>query len=164
MNKGLTLIETVIALSIFMIITLSVSHMISFTSSQLERIHTQSEMLESARIAIDVLSLYTKSADSVEIKADAQNNLHSIKLMYGSELHQFSYNSALSSNDPKYHRLDFGGNELASNIASIKLYLNGTILTVFVATDNKLNEKVEIEPITLTVKIKMNNKVIYKSI
>lgn len=162
-NNGFTLLETIIALSLFMLITLSIANLLDFSSRRMERISIQSELLENARISLDMMSVYIRSADSTVIAIDTRTNsvtrisITNIISKTQTETREFQYYPRLTGINQYYHWLWFGGNELATNIADIRARLDGDILSLTVTTDEIITQKTTVPAVSLTTKIKVYN-------
>ena len=161
--KGFTLIETAIALMVFMLVALAVINLSVFASTALERISVRGELLENARIAVDVMSVHIKEATRIVIDTDRRGLDRMTLTMPAGGTREFRYYSRMSQGEPRYQRLDFGGNELASHIASVGTSLKGDILTLTVITADSIDgSDITVDPISLTVKIKIYNPITFR--
>jgi len=169
-EKGFTLLETLIALSLMMLVTLSATNILNFASMSNSRAIVNHELFENARITIDFMTEHIRRAEEINLNTDEKNTMKSMELTYRSvssngsvswETNRFSYDKNLSAGAPRYNRVEFGGNELSSYIADIKITVENEILQIVLITDSNLNMQDDIEvikPITLKTKIDVRYK------
>ena len=139
-NKGYSLLETLLAVTVTMILLTAAMRILIYASKAASRAIVRSELMENARIASVMLSANIQRANEIHINADENNTLISMKLTQPGRpaAYVFSYNPAEPSG---YHRLIFSGeggkNELASNLADIRIIDNGAdSIIIEILTDN----------------------------
>jgi Tfp pilus assembly major pilin PilA len=163
--NGFTLIEAVVSLAAFLIVTLAAINLNAYAATTVERIQVRAELLENARIAIDMMSTHLKAAERVSI-VDGRRGIFEmvtrIRAAGGAiDERVFTYNfTAPSTNEAHYQRINFGRNysELASYIAWVAVRLDGDIVTLTVeTTDSIRGSSITVEPVRLTTKIKIYN-------
>ncbi len=163
-KAGFTLLETVVALCIFCLISISATAALSYASSASARLAVKGELFENARIAVDFLTVHIQAADTVTLQTSPSGTLQKLTVwedddMGAAEQHVFQYHFD-AAETVKYHRLEFGGNEVASYIADIYAAADNGVLTLRVTSDDRLNREggPVAEPVVLTAKIPVYNK------
>ena len=131
--KGFTLLEAVIALSIWMILSVSVIFIWQFTSDRTDALIARQGVFENARGAMDVLIMNLQMAQSIRLEVGPDGYvLRRLVLRQRDPQGQwprdrdgyiFTYNHNLTSGSVRRNRLEFGANEFASGIATIRMEL-----------------------------------------
>jgi hypothetical protein len=121
------------------------------------------ELLENARIAVDMMSVYIKAASRIDIITDSRGldtmTVH-VTVNGAPATREFRYYSRMSPGEARFRRLDFGGNELASHIDRVGISRKDDVLTLTVVTADSIDGSgITAEPVSLTVKIKVYNSV-----
>jgi len=162
-SNGFTLMEAVISLAAFMIVTLAAINLNAYATVTVERIQVRAELLENARIAMDMMTTYLKAAEGGTIVSGRlgvfRMTLSGVRGAVNNP--EFIHNSTANpSQTGEYRRLNFGGNELASYIVRVTANLDeDNILTLTVITaDGIRGSGITVEPVRLTSKIKLYNR------
>lgn len=142
MNRrdGFTLIELLVVISVFTILLYGVSRLLIHTTEQSARITAQQESLESARIAVDALTVNLQMADEITLHTYADGALRRIYLFQIDSAglrHRFVFTNNRTAN-----RLLFSGNELASNINDVRLSVDGGLMHIAVTAGEALGESI----------------------
>ena len=174
---GFTLLETLLALAVTMFVLSAAMRLLSFTSASAARAVVRGELTDCARTAADVLTVNMERADEINITTVGNNTLKQMDLLEKQEdltkpgaLYSFAYDIAAAPKDASYHRLKFGGVELASNLADIRVWPDGsdtliieiqtdTTLTVNADTANK-RAKVSVDPVIIQVPVNITGKAV----
>jgi hypothetical protein len=160
-NKGFTILETTISLSIFLVVTIVSINILVYSSKSMQLINTKKELLENSRIGLEIMVKRIKMAESITLtKYKNSNSLSQLKITYKDNNGKyvdsvFSYVKGFNSTGNKYNRLEFGNNEIAIHIADIVVEKNGDLLSITIETDNTIRQKSakEVEPVILLKKI-----------
>jgi len=139
-NKGYTLIEAVIALALWMIISLGIFVVWQHITQQTTTIITHQNTFENARGAMDAIITNVQMSRNINLEVcnnyilwqmslpgyDAQGRLRAF---------DFDFNVNAPEGHTMHHRLNFGENELASNIALVQIRpVNYTHLQITIET------------------------------
>ena len=175
-RRGFTLLELVIAIAIWMMLTASVIQLFGHTTRETARIIARQDAFENARVAVDSLVVNIQLADDIELHIDAGNYmLHTLYLWQDNnfittptERHRFVFmfdQYALPDEDgtSMYQRLVFTGtpintgNALANGLTSVHVEYSEEYdwITITVTAGNDLDY-----PITLTGKVDVRHKVV----
>ena len=145
LNGGFTLLELTAAIAIWMILLAGASQLLLSTAATTARLVDRQEALESARVAVDALTVNLQMADQIILRTNSYGMLRDMSLRQidpnGSRhWYDFRYGAI-------YNRLEFGNNELASNLSEVRITLSDDRQLIFitVTTSERLGE-----PITLT--------------
>ena len=140
MNKAYTLLEVVIALALWLI--LSTGIFLVWQHSALSGAHLleQQNAFENARLSMDALIINFQLARKITLQTDSNNVLQLLTLNQRNPLgifedYVFRFNVNASPASAQYQRLEFGNNEFAANIAEIKIiYIDGNHMDITVTT------------------------------
>ena len=145
-STGFTLIEALIALAIWMILSISVIFIWQYSAQRTEALIERQSAFENARGAMDVLLMNLQLAHTIRLNVvrwrDEYNIWH-YNILYTLDMDQinpegneqrylFRFRVHLRSTETTFRRLEFGGfqrgtnipyvNEFASNIALIQIW------------------------------------------
>jgi len=128
-SSGFTLVETIVAVAIWMILLAGASQLFWYTSQVSTGILARQEALEGTRVAVDALMVNLQMAEEIVLNTDSDGMLRNLSLLQVApsglpERFEFSYNRDALYGTPQYKRLNFGGNELASNLSEVRLTLS----------------------------------------
>ena len=119
-NKGFTLLELVIALGVWMLLSVGVFMLWQHATGVSGRALQQQNVLENGRVAMDAMVRNIEIAHTVRIIADENDLL--TRLEFPAYLTQVGIPSFTFTFNAQSRRLNFGGNnELASGIESIHM-------------------------------------------
>ena len=156
-NKGASLLEVTIALAIWFILSASILFVwVNTTQGSIRLIDHQSSF-ENARASMDALIINIQFAREIELVTDNNNIMSRITLRQinpQGRLHDyvFTFNYNASPTSVQFQRLNFGGNEFASGIHSIKIINeNNTHMKITITTGCK-------EPIILEGRVDIRFK------
>ena len=173
-ESGFTLLETLLALTVTMFVLAAAMRLLSFASASAARAVVRGELTDSARAAADVMTVNIERATDIKIVTVGNNTLKSMSLTQANKIFVFTYDITASPSDPGYHRLIFSGeggtNELASNIAEIRVFKDGPdALVIQIKTDDKVTvnadsaskrAKVSVDPINIQIPINITGKAV----
>ena len=141
--NGFTLLETAIALAVFLLLSVSASAALVYVSRSSERLMVTQNVFENARASLDALTVNIQMAEKILLETDADDVLKKLTLTErdpdGKLADYFFYfKRGAGPEEAKYHRLEFGLNaEFASHIASVKItYENERRMDITVVTDD----------------------------
>lgn len=162
-NKGFTVLECVIAISLFLFVVIICSNILIYISRITSRVIIQNEYLENARFAIEFMSNRIQIAEEITLQTiDDSNTLRFLTVRYHSddilESNIFEYIKGTNFSDTKYNRLDFGGNEVAVYISDFKVTKNEDILNLTLIMDNIDDNINEIFKMPIVINKKINIK------
>jgi len=125
-SAGFTLLEAVIALAIWMILSVSILFIWNHTSNRTASILARQNAFENARGAMDVLITNLQMAKSITLDVCQNYVLRELTLPgfnpSGVPLpYVFNFDINLPDTAVRFRRLEFGRNELASNIALVRI-------------------------------------------
>ena len=141
MRKGLTLIELIVALAVFMVLSMSVMVVWHQSSQSVFYIFNRQNAFEQARGALDSMIMNVQMAHTVALTTDQHGNLELLVLtqlrdeatptqprVFWNYVYYFDVN-ALPDQVGSYQRLRFSGptNELARGIKSVVIELDREI-------------------------------------
>ncbi len=149
-GKGFTLLEAVISLALFAVISVSVLPVWQYASRQSLALLTSADAFENARAAMDAFLVNIQLAEEITLKTDVNGRLSLLTLREldpDGYLHDyvFSYNAGA-------RRLDFGSNEFASQLSEVRLTKDGDLLNITVSTGGEA-------PVTLNCAADIRHKV-----
>jgi len=139
-NKGFTLIEAVIAMAIWMILSLGVFIAWQHTTQQATTIITQQNAFENARGAMDAIITNVQMSRVINLIVCNNYVLWQMGLPgYDAQGRhrpfEFHFNVNAPEGHTMHHRLNFGQNELASHIALVQIKpVNDTHLQITIKT------------------------------
>ncbi len=148
--KGFTLIEAVIALAIFSVISVGAFQVWRYASGDSLSTLARAEAFENARAAMDALLINLQLADEITLKTNANGNLTKLTLR---ELdpegryhdYVFDYYPSAPKGASKYRKLDFGYNEFASGISEVSLTENEGLLLITVSAGAEAAKPITLE-------------------
>jgi len=125
-TTGFTLIEAVIALAIWMILSVSVLFIWHHASTRTTAILARQNAFENARGAMDVLITNLQMAQSITLYVGPNYVLREMRLPGfnpdgNPNTYVFNFDVNLPPTAVRFQRLEFGSNELASNIAMVRI-------------------------------------------
>jgi len=126
-KAGFTLIEAVIALAIWMILSVSVIFVWQHVSDRSGALMERQSAFENARVAMDALLVNIQMAQSIRLTVVGENYVLRRMIVPGIDAEgefndfTFDFDCRLTSTATRFRRLEFGGNELASNIAEVRV-------------------------------------------
>ena len=134
-NAGFTLLEAIIAIALFMVLTISMLSILHYTGSNTERLIATQNAFENARGSLDAIIMNVQMAHAIQLTTDTGNNLEILRMWQDGQDSQDpidGYVFGFDVNAPataigSYQRLRFGRgrddlpgyNEFAGGIASI---------------------------------------------
>jgi type II secretory pathway pseudopilin PulG len=175
-NKGFTLIETIVSLSLFFIVIATVSNILIHSFNTFYKVSVKQELLANATIAMEFISTRIITADEILLITHPNSNtvkeLHLERREVGRNgtivlnTDIFTYSKGLDASHIRFNRIDFGAtgtadtrgrNELASHIADFTITIVDNILEITIISDDRINQAGErvVEPIVLYRKIKI---------
>lgn len=138
--SGFTLFEAVIALALWLILSLGIflvwQHSALMGAELLER----QSAFENARISMDALIMNFKLSRRITLYTDGNDVLQLLVLNQLNpqgrfKNYTFRFNANASLGTARHHRLDFGNNEFASNIAKIQIqYIKESRMQITITT------------------------------
>jgi len=173
---GYTLLETLLAVTVTILVLSAALRLLSFTSAAAARAVVRGELTESARTSADVMRTNIQRASELKLTADANNTLKRLELTEPGQASSyiFTYDPAAPPAASGYHRLIFSGdggyNELASNIACIRILSdNPDTLIIEILTDNTVttsadsaNKRADItvDPVLIRIPVNVAGKTV----
>ncbi|MDR2649282.1 MAG: hypothetical protein LBB94_06135 [Clostridiales bacterium] len=143
-SEGYTLLESLLAVTVAAFVLTAALRLLSCVSISTSRAAVRAELTECARLAADVMSanIQRASAIKIELYENKKNTLKRLELIEP-EQGVFSYNPYAPVSVSNYHRLIFSGdkgsNELASNLADIRIISSGEdTLFIEILTDGAI--------------------------
>ena len=171
-NRGNTLMETLIAVTVTMIVLTAAMRLLTFTSESVSRAVVRGELTECARTAADVMSVNIQRVSEFKLILNGNNTLKRLELIEPGMV--FAYEPDAKDGSTMYHRLLFTGlnenvsNELASNLADIRILLDKPdILYIEILTDNTITTNADsankranttVEPVFIRVPVNIAGK------
>ena len=125
-SAGFTLMEAVIALGIWMIISVSVILIWQYTADRTNALLARQSAFENARGAMDILLVNIEMAKSIQLTVGRDYVLRNLTLpSYDAggapNDFEFDFDITLPPTAPRFRWLRFGNTELASNIAMVRV-------------------------------------------
>jgi len=173
-EEGITLLETLLAVTVTMLVLTASLRLLAYASAGAARAVVRGELTECARIAADVMSTNIQRADECKITVDGNNSLNRMELTEPNraEPYVFKYSPDAQASANSYHRLEFSGdggsNELASNLADIRVLFDGShTLTIEIVTDGAVTTNSEwagirgnigVDPVALRIAVNVAGK------
>ncbi|MCL2405688.1 MAG: hypothetical protein FWC92_09105 [Defluviitaleaceae bacterium] len=139
-TSGFTLMEAIIALAVWMILAVSVLYMWNHMSNRSAALLARQSALENARGAMDVLITNIQMAKSISLNVGPDYVLrHMLLPSYNPDgnphVYRFDFNVNLLPTSVRFRRLEFGQNELVSNIALVRIQpINGQYMHITIKT------------------------------
>ena len=128
-TAGFTLMEAVIALAVWMVLSVSVFFVWQNVSRHTSAVLERQSALENARVAMDALIINIQMARSIELDVGRNFDLREMRLgSYNADgnVHTFyfHFDCRLSPGDDRFQSMHFGtlGNEIASNLRSVEIW------------------------------------------
>ena len=185
-DEGYSLIDTLLAITVTMIVLATALRLLTFASGAASRAVVRNELMECARTAATVMSRNIQRSSEFKLTLVGNNTLRRLELIQPEVkpgkpgTYIFEYNPTVSKLDANYHRLIFtgdrgiegnsGSNELASNLADVRILINGqdtmfieikTDNTITVNSDKKVagkNEIITVEPVFIRIPVSIIGK------
>jgi len=142
-SKGFTLLEAVIALAIWSILSLSVIFVWQYTAERSSALIARQHAFENARGSMDVIIMNLQMARTIELTVGPNYTLQRLRVN-GRRLvnnvpqwhnFEFTFNSSARPTDAIYRVLRFGGlNEFTAGIADIRVRPYGGTMHITVVT------------------------------
>jgi len=125
-KSGFTLLEAVIALAVWMVLSVSVLFAWNHISNRTVAVLDRQDAFENARGAMDVLITNLQMAKSITLTVGPDYDLRQLSLPSFNpdnipHTYVFDFDINLAPTETRFRRLEFGQNELASNIAMIRI-------------------------------------------
>ena len=144
-RTGFTLLEAVLAVALWMILTTGILFLWNTTTRTTIGIVSGQDAFENARASLDALLINLQLAETINLEVDNEHVLRRLTLTQQGPDGQphnyiFYFNRHARPGDAKYHRLEFGlNNEFASQIASVKIQRpHRNRMSVSITTDGEL--------------------------
>ena len=162
-KAGFTLMEAVIALAVWMILSVSVIYMWHHVSNRTNAVLERQNALENARVAMDALTVNIQMAKSVRLEVGPRNDLRNLYLMSlnpAQNLHEyrFIFDYRLTASHDRFQRLQIGSysNHIAYYIYIVQIELadNNRQLDVMITTACE-------HPVILKGSVDIRNKYLY---
>ena len=155
--KGFTLLEVVVSSAIFLMVILAAANLLHFASRFLSRIAVRQELQENSRVAMDFIVTHIRRANKITLITDEESTLKALTTTEiprndAQHSYTFNYNKGLTQENAKYHRLELGGNELASYIRDVKMEFDQEtqLLKIRIVTDDGTGDGTIVEPVVLS--------------
>jgi len=160
-TKGFSLLEAVIALAIWMVLSLSVFLAWQHVSERSNALLARQNAFENARVSLDSLIVNIEIANSITLEIGRNYTLRQLTLWQrdlngNARNYNFHFDASLRQSAPSFQHLRFGNQELASGIAQITIVpINDRRLHITITTGCEypviLENSVDIRYKTLTV-------------
>jgi type II secretory pathway pseudopilin PulG len=144
-NKGYTLLEVTVALGVWLLLSLSVLFVWRYAANASGSLIARQNAFENARGAMDAMLMNIQLSDVIYLDAfsyDGHENVLRQLVMPGLDPqgvmrnYTFSFDITLPADAVRFNRLEFGGNEMASRIALVRIvYIDGHRMDITVVTD-----------------------------
>lgn len=173
-KRGFTILETLISLAVFALISLSAVNILSFAYTSNGRAVVNNELFEQGKATIDFITAHVNRSCEINLTTDELGTLKEMKLAhmesqgvsesYTKVWQSILYNKNLRPEDTTYHKVRFGqvtrSNELSSYIADIKVKIEGKVMEIEIVTDDKVryNDTHIVAPVHLKAKISLEHK------
>ena len=156
-KAGFTLIELVMAIAVWMIFMAGATHFIWYTARTSAEIKARQNLLENARVSVDMLTVNLQMTDDIVLTTDHDGMLRFLRVFQidprgNDHRYTFRYNRDLPASATRFRRLEMGNrgtyNELASYISEVRLIPseNRQLIQIIVtATDENLEESITLE-------------------
>lgn len=163
-NSGLTLIELIAAIAIWLVLFLSVSQLITHTARVSSYIIVNQNILENVRITLDALAVNIQMSDEIVLQTSTNGMLQLVTLyQIDPEQRRHPYQFRFDANLPYYHsrhgRLEIGSrntfNEFSSNLSEVRLEFCAYSQAIHITVSS-----VEYPPLTLTSTVDVRYKTI----
>jgi type II secretory pathway component PulJ len=173
-NSGYSLLEVLIALTIAMITLMGALQILSFASNVSTRAIVRGELTASARTAATVMKTKIHQASAINIVVDGNNTLRTLSVLQVGErdMDTFTFNSNAPISDRSHNRLMYQRNEVASNLADIRIIQDGSdTIIIEILTDNTItanhdvhvtqrNSNITVEPVFIRFPVNVSGKII----
>lgn len=126
MNKGFTLIEALISLSLFMLLSMGLLFLWQHSANTAERAIQKQNALDNLFVAMDAFTTNIQFSHTLELTTDSRDILRQLDMRgYNSQgqAHTFifTFNQNARPQDAIYKSLFFGGQQFAYGIESIRI-------------------------------------------
>ena len=175
-DGGYSLLEALIALTVAMITLMGALQILSFASNVSSQAIVRGELTASARTAATVMNTKIQRAEAINIVVDGNNTLSRLELRPGTRAGQpdvFVYDPHLPSSAPGYNRLVWNDNEVASNLADIRIFQDGSnTIVIEILTDSTItvnianrdvmqrNPNITVKPVIIRFPVNISGKTI----
>ena len=177
-SNGYSLLEALIALSIAMITLMGALQILSFASNVSSQAIVRGELTASARTAATVMNTKIQRASAINIVVDGNNTLRRLEIRQpnarpGEPPDVFIYNPNLPTSSLDYNRLIYNRNEVASNLADIRIIQDGSdTIMIEILTDNTItvntanldvtqrNPNITVKPVFIRFPVNISGKII----
>jgi len=135
-SKGFSLLEAVIAIAVWMVLSVSVLFVWHHISERSTELLARQSAFENARVALDALLINTEMAHIIRLTSRRDGTLQRLVLYQRNPdgiINDFIFTFNVNA-QPGNQRLNFGGQELAGDIARIYVMPIGTRLHITVIT------------------------------
>lgn len=143
-QAGFTLLETIVALALWMILVAGATQYLSYVGRTSWHLVMRQDAFENARATLDALTANLQMADTIKLKTDSTGMLKELILTErdpdgNSAEYNFYYKADALPSEAKYRRLEFGLNdEFASRLCEVRLIYHPTgQMEIIVATDEE---------------------------
>jgi type II secretory pathway pseudopilin PulG len=149
-TKGYTLLEAVIALSVWLVLAAGAASVLLYASRNSERLISQSDAFENARVSLDALIVSIQMAGSMRIEVGEGHVLKKMAPVKpdGSSVspdYEFTFKMDAGPDEASYQQLRLGNNEFASRIILITVKKAGEDrVTITVTAGGYSGEPVEV--------------------
>ncbi|MCL2215899.1 MAG: type II secretion system GspH family protein [Defluviitaleaceae bacterium] len=139
-SKGLTLLEATIALALWLVLSTGVFLTWHHITQASVALRARQNAFENARVAMDALIMNMQMSWDIELINDSDGILRQLTLyerdpLGGVHPYRFNFDASLPEEAIRHHRLEFGDNEFAANIAVIRItYIAGSRMNIFIET------------------------------
>ena len=163
-KNGFTLLEAIIALALWLILSVGIFAIWQHTTHISREILARQNAFENARVSMDALLMNLQMAQAIHLEVDSNNILRTLTLTARNPqglLHDYTFRFDINApiDSARYNRLIFGlHNEFASNIASVRIeFVNDNRMSVTIQTACK-------EPIIITGSVDVRYKTVVVTI
>ena len=127
-NQGLTLLELILSLLIFILIIFSSINITNFVLNRTSYVRERNEQLFNANLAMNTIVAHVDRADTISLNTTFNNTLIRLTVINI----DFPMNSNI---DFRNNTLIFGNNVMARYIEDIVIELYGHLMNVFIMTE-----------------------------
>jgi prepilin-type N-terminal cleavage/methylation domain-containing protein len=139
---GFTLLEAVIALAIWAMLAAGLLFTWSHVSRTSLGVVAAQDAFENARAAMDALLMNIQLAEAIRVTTCPEHILRRMALTQRDPNgilrdYVFDFNVHAQPGETKHHRLEFGGNEFASQLAAVKAEHVGGRIQITITTNGE---------------------------